>query len=783
MTERYRYGATKQEWDWAQHIAGADLLCSVGDMEILNDPRTRFTGQAAKQLVEKRCDISKHPSLVYQDADGHTTVAYNKGWNDQITTPFKIKEWSSDPALNCLVHCRNLRAFDVDIEDPALAARIEHLIFDSLGMFLPTRFRANSAKRAYWFYAHPTIHMPRKVLELRLNETTQKMEQIEFRGNNCEQVMFGTHPSGARLEWRYHLQGIPVIPVEELVKVWDSIRRLFPSKKNDLKPLIDSEDQRKSFLRDLNRGEKQEGDPVGDFLEATNQIRGLVSPGKYALICPRHKQHNSGDGVSDTVWESPSDEYPLGYFKCFHNSCNEDFDTLKFLEESGYNRWLAGSKFTEQAVAQAQAATQPGANLIPTSQPSQSQAIAALSKGTVAEYNPGLGIRRDGKGAMKKQFCNLADIARSDSSAFKVKLDTFKQNTAIAYGGSDEYHEITDNDLSKVREIVERRYDVSYSAADAAAALASAAADHSYDSALQWISEQTHDGVDRISRFAPDILKTEHTPYTHAVSWYLWVAMVGRAMALDGVKADMVVTIISPGQGTGKSSLIKSLAPDELWTTRIDMSKSDDDIARLLRGKVVVELPELIGFHARSNEGMKSFLDREREHHVPKYKEFSTSFARRCIFIGSHNKYRYLTDPTGNRRHLPLRVAETDQFLDWPRLQQELGQYWAQARDYIAQFPTILAAVETASAHALSLAHEAQLNATILDPWYRAITGFVNRQAPGSVVQLEAIATGLMTGGLASLDFQRAARVRNVMTMARYKDHGPDAWLVPDFKI
>ena len=401
----------------------------------------------------------------------------------------------------------------------------------------------------------------------------------------------------------------------------------------------------------------------------------------------------------------------------------------------------------------------------------------------MAEYNPGLGLRRDGKGAMKKQFANLADICRSDTKSFRTKMDTFKQNTAIAYGTSEEFRELTDNDLSKIRELVERRYDVSFSAADVSAALSAAAEDHSYDSAIQWINQQQHDGVDRISKFAPNILKAADTAYTHAVSWYLWVAIVGRAMAVEGVKADMVVTIISPGQGTGKSSFIEALVPYEDWMARIDLTKSDDDIARLLRGRVVAELPELKGFHVRDNEAMKAFLDRTKEHYVPKYKEFSATFVRRNIFIGTHNKSRFLTDPTGNRRHLPVHVATTAQFVDWPTLKTELGQYWAQARDYIRQFPSILAAVETVSAHALSLAREAQFNATMIDPWHNSILRFMHSQAPGTPVALTAIATGLLSGGLGSLDFARAARIRNVMTMAKYEECGADVWLAPSFKI
>ena len=90
----------------------------------------------------------------------------------------------------------------------------------------------------------------------------------------------------------------------------------------------------------------------------------------------------------------------------------------------------------------------------------------------------------------------------------------------------------------------------------------------------------------------------------------------------------------------------------------LDLSKSDADLARDMRGKVVGELGEMKGFSAKMIEHIKSFITRECEEWTPKYREFTTKYLRRCVFFGTTNDDEPLpADSTGNRRWLPFKVG------------------------------------------------------------------------------------------------------------------------------
>jgi hypothetical protein len=70
----------------------------------------------------------------------------------------------------------------------------------------------------------------------------------------------------------------------------------------------------------------------------------------------------------------------------------------------------------------------------------------------------------------------------------------------------------------------------------------------------------------------------------------------------------------------------------------------------------VGEINELRGLHTKDQESIKAWVSRTHEKWVPKFKEFATSFPRRCVLFGTTNRTDILADETGNRRWLPLHV-------------------------------------------------------------------------------------------------------------------------------
>src|SRR5690606_34027600 len=119
-----------------------------------------------------------------------------------------------------------------------------------------------------------------------------------------------------------------------------------------------------------------------------------------------------------------------------------------------------------------------------------------------------------------------------------------------------------------------------------------------------------------------------------------------------------MVPILVGDQGQGKSTAVKALVPSPEFFVEVSFAEKDDDLARKMRGKLVAEIGELRGLHTKELEAIKAFITRTHEQWVPKYREFTTTFPRRLVFIGSTNKDQFLADETGNRRWLPVRVSQ-----------------------------------------------------------------------------------------------------------------------------
>ncbi len=234
------------------------------------------------------------------------------------------------------------------------------------------------------------------------------------------------------------------------------------------------------------------------------------------------------------------------------------------------------------------------------------------------------------------------------------------------------------------------------------------------DRAVSWLTGLHWDGVDRASNFLAAYFGAEDTPYTRAVSKYIWSGMAARVMA-PGCKLDMV-PIFNGDQGAGKSTGIKVMAPWDESFGEINLAADDKDLARALRGKLVIEIAELNGLHTKAIEGIKSFITRTVEQWTPKFKEFDTRFARRCMLFGTTNDERYLADDSGERRWLPVTVGA---HVDVKGIERDREQLWAQGL-------SIFQAEGVAWEAAMTLARDVHSAYKLVDPWEERIAEWLD---------------------------------------------------------
>lgn len=286
-------------------------------------------------------------------------------------------------------------------------------------------------------------------------------------------------------------------------------------------------------------------------------------------------------------------------------------------------------------------------------------------------------LQRNKRGAILPTMENACKaLACPAMTGWRVGYDAFRDEIMRAPHGTDNWQAFTDADITALRMVFERRgfakapKDLVRDAIDYVAKLAT------FDSAILWLENlPSWDGVPRVERFLTDYCAVALTPYACAASLYVWTAMAGRVLE-PGCQADMAL-ILAGEQGIGKTSLVKLLAPAKEHYVSVALDTRDTDLARRMRGRLVGEIAELRGMRSRELEAIKDFISRTHEDWIPKYREFSTSFPRRLVFIGTTNDDEFLIDSTGNRRFLPVRVGQ----IDLAAIERDRLQLWAEARE------------------------------------------------------------------------------------------------------
>lgn len=137
-------------------------------------------------------------------------------WDAKVPSPGKqplARDWRQDAlrdppfcltvppvshALNSGILCDGLRAIDLDIDDPALAARCKAVALDRFGE-APIRVRRNSSRCLLLYRA--AVGTPPKLSVTGPAHTKAFGCKVEVLGAGQQFVAFGRHDTGADLEW------------------------------------------------------------------------------------------------------------------------------------------------------------------------------------------------------------------------------------------------------------------------------------------------------------------------------------------------------------------------------------------------------------------------------------------------------------------------------------------------------------------------------------------------------------------------------------------------------
>jgi hypothetical protein len=665
--EKPIYGAPVGAWDhFDVHLdLTTDLLPVVSNPNAVKSPLSKIAGPG------------KTPSVY--NARGQ--MAGFPKWTEYRATMADVSKWAKQKDYGICLQTRLVRALDVDISDMEEAMDVEAFIDARLGIKLPARRRRNSTK-----FLMPFV-LPGDLTKRRFKTKTEG-NFVELLATGQQFVACGTHTSGVPYEWDGGLpDSIPELSREEFEALWAALHEKFGSEES-ITVKAGMTPTKKRRLEDAN-------DPVGPFLEENWTVHDVTDDGRVDILCPWHEGHSSESGISSTSWFLGGvGGFAIGHFRCLHTSCAHRTDQ-EFLKKIGYladGFEVIDIPDTEYTQVSSVTPSPLGEDDIVIG-PQKEYEFGSLPQAIIDNKRP------NKPGATKPEkiiaVANAIFAALDDASlcGHGIAYDRFRDEVMITENVLNrplhmlKFTDLTwrpfrDDDYIMLKMRLERAASFAHAfeplSVDIVRLLVKHVAQHrSFDSLEATVSSYKWDGKPRVANFLRDFMGAEDSGYTRAVSVYYWTALAGRAVS-PGIKADMVPIAVGD-QGARKTTLIRAIAPRPDMFVELDLSKSDADLARDMRGKVVGELGEMKGFSAKMIEHIKAFITREREEWTPKYCEFTTKYLRRCIFFGTTNDDEPLPpDSTGNRRWLPFKVADGVK-CDVEQLSKVKEQLWAEA--------------------------------------------------------------------------------------------------------
>lgn len=190
------------------------------------------------------------------------------------------------------------------------------------------------------------------------------------------------------------------------------------------------------------------------------------------------------------------------------------------------------------------------------------------------------------------------------------------------------------------------------------------------------------DGKKRIDTMLSDYLGAEQNEYNSRIMKLVLMGAISRALK-PGCKFDYVMILTGP-QGNGKTTFCQRLAMDDSLFNNSIAVLDGEKTARQIKGKWIIELGELLAVkRTKDIEAVKGFITQCTDNYAPKYQEIAEDFQRSCIFIGTTNSSSFLSDPTGNRRFLPVAtgIHKPKRSLWGHDAHEEFRQIWAEAME------------------------------------------------------------------------------------------------------
>lgn len=297
------FGAYKYEWDTCvDYIGTRDLIPIVSDPNVPIAPNSKMKG------------IGKTPSVI-------STYGYAmglKGWTELEATDTDVTHWKTIKQYGIGIHCRYIKALDIDIEDFYTVIDLLSIINSQIalpGTKLPFRSRENTSRILIPFKSNVDFG------KITIADKNDESNKVEILSTGNQFVAYGTHTSGARYVWSQPdwPVAIPLLDsaaIENLVKVIHEYLggKITRANTPKTRAVGESTYDNSTLL----------ADPIFKALNDKGMVFSEREPGIFDIECPFDSQHSKGEpGDSSTQYfASGTNGYSESKIHCLHTHGN-----------------------------------------------------------------------------------------------------------------------------------------------------------------------------------------------------------------------------------------------------------------------------------------------------------------------------------------------------------------------------------------------------------------------------------------------------------------------------
>jgi predicted P-loop ATPase len=284
-------------------------------------------------------------------------------------------------------------------------------------------------------------------------------------------------------------------------------------------------------------------------------------------------------------------------------------------------------------------------------------------------------------GLPKANLFNLVTIFENDPVYIEQFVyDTFSEKLTI------QNFEAADHIDTNINFDIQSRYRFDAPTTLVREAVFAVARHHETHRIREYLTGLTWDGIERLPYLMsrgfratspdPDLMSAAGVKFCISA-----VARVLEPRASDGqggpgCKVDTIIVLIGR-QGSKKSSAFAALASPE-WFSDTHMDLTNKDAYLQIQGVWIYEMSELDALRRADVNRVKAFISSQNDNFRPPYGKYTSKRPRQVVLVGTTNEDEFLTDPTGSRRFVPMRIPEgVEADLEWIR--EKRDQLWAEA--------------------------------------------------------------------------------------------------------